>query len=908
MGASTTKAPKLPEATPRREVCPAGQGHDNSARHACFISYNQASEMKLASLLGSHIDGALSVAERPDCKCFVNTTCIPKLAKWKQEIARALHEASVVVLLVSPELVDRLEAADACASYTLREVHWALVDRGIHILPVAIAPGSTRDVVLQRVAAISAVDKRLGRRVCDVLKPLSDIQWVVLDPTSPYDKMMADVAELARLFAKKACEEELARGTAVDRSMAAGAGLEKLKAVRAIVAKQIKVGEGSSSVVYAGIFYGVHVAVKAIKPESAASRVGAFENEAQLLRGLCHQNVLRCLFYLKEPAGAPPERYLVLPLADQGSLERPGHKAGELLAQGRVLVSVLQAAAGGVAYLHSKWIIHRDLKPANILLATSAGGASSPLSAVVADLGIAKGGGGPGTQDTMAAGTPGYVAPECVFEGRASSRSDVYSFGVVLLSVATGRPALIYSEKADRRTMLADDLRGREATPGGMWKPEDAEMMTGLIRIGRRCTLLERRERPTMAEVVAAVGELLLPDGGPSSYFSYPDLVASEDGLRCTDCEFRERDTVNLPCRHAVHCQTCAERLAAERPGGACLVCRTPVQSLERAAEKVRCAWQGKGRPPRIPEAHAADPDAAEALRLAAEAQVKAEVAAVAARVQTAADVAAWRAYVDASCEDRVLFLSSFSDWLRALPPADHEHCEEPEHFDAVVAPDDQPGSLQGAVDAAVAAAADSATCVQLLLTPGVHRGPLRLPAARSVRLFGRGLAVVEVAGAVAGENAVESTTDSAGHVLDRLGLRRGGAESGVAVLASGGSRLRLQCCIVTNMYGAGAGVRDAGTSPVFSRCLFFGGQSHGVMVFNNATPRLLDCVLRGNTRDGCCVYRGGDPVLERCVIEDNKGRGLWIEADSWGLGRADEWTITHTRNNGGGDVVRQPK
>ena len=197
LGPSWTPPPRLPTFLPHRSA-PCPSGHSPTARHAVFISYNQASESGLADRLVVAVDCALAEAGRPDLKCFANTACIPSGMKWKDEIARALREAAVLLLLVSGPLLDKLEQVERGASYTLREVHWALGDAGVPVLPVAIGPGPDHESLVRRASLIQARDPKLGRRVCDVLKPLRSVQWAEVDPDRPQDA--ASLAQTVATF------------------------------------------------------------------------------------------------------------------------------------------------------------------------------------------------------------------------------------------------------------------------------------------------------------------------------------------------------------------------------------------------------------------------------------------------------------------------------------------------------------------------------------------------------------------------------------------------------------------------------------------------------------------------------------------------------------------------------------
>jgi serine/threonine protein kinase len=175
-----------------------------------------------------------------------------------------------------------------------------------------------------------------------------------------------------------------------------------------------------------------YVAIKVLADNWAAESAvrERFLKEARLLRQADSPRIVQVHDIGELPDGRP---YFVMTYADMGSL------AGRVL-DGPLPVPealrVLGEIAEGVAVLHRLGIVHRDLKPSNVLFRALPGGGERLM---VADLGVARSL-ADATSHTIAAGSPGYMAPEQMrLDGAPDERADVHGLGAMAYHLLTGQ-------------------------------------------------------------------------------------------------------------------------------------------------------------------------------------------------------------------------------------------------------------------------------------------------------------------------------------------------------------------------------------------------------------------------------------------------------------------------------------
>ncbi|SPE51681.1 Serine/threonine protein kinase [Verrucomicrobia bacterium] len=169
------------------------------------------------------------------------------------------------------------------------------------------------------------------------------------------------------------------------------------------------------------------VAVKLMRKELESDPVAleGFYREARACASLNHTNIIH-IYAFDESEG---QRYLVMELADHGSLDTRIEKQQRLDELEVLDIGHKIASALGVALKHN--LLHRDIKPANILF-------DNDNEPKLIDFGLARNVEAEPESTTVTEGTPYYVAPEKIKRERETFLSDMYSLGCTLYHALTG--------------------------------------------------------------------------------------------------------------------------------------------------------------------------------------------------------------------------------------------------------------------------------------------------------------------------------------------------------------------------------------------------------------------------------------------------------------------------------------
>ncbi|WP_433828239.1 serine/threonine-protein kinase [Actinoplanes sp. CA-015351] len=250
-----------------------------------------------------------------------------------------------------------------------------------------------------------------------------------------------------------------------------------------------------------------------------------FEQEAQVLRRADSERLVRVHDFGELPDGRP---YQVMTYAAGGTL-------AERLEQGPMPVGAAVRTATDIAQavtvLHESGVLHRDLKPSNVLFDTVRGAER----VLVADLGLAKEI-AQASGFTVAAGTPGYMAPEQRLPGGGlDERADVHAIGAMTYQMLTGRTPALRAPVAPSklrpgipRQLDRVVLRALDADRNRRWESAAAFAAALDISVPKRRRRFARRAGRLLGATlalaaVAATAGATVPDATPPSWVRVTD-------------------------------------------------------------------------------------------------------------------------------------------------------------------------------------------------------------------------------------------------------------------------------------------------------------------------------------------------------------------------------------------------
>jgi serine/threonine-protein kinase len=238
-------------------------------------------------------------------------------------------------------------------------------------------------------------------------------------------------------------------------------------------------------------------AIKLVKPNMAGVTarqaelfVRRFRREANVIAGLQSPHTV----YLYDFGTSQDGRfYYVMELLDGISLQTLGSMFGPQPAS-RV-VSILRQVCRSLEEAHAQGLVHRDLKPSNVMICKV--GVQYDFVKVL-DFGLAKSVSGEDrsrlTVEGVAAGTPGYIAPEVALgEATIDHRADLYALGCVGYFLLTG--SLVFPD-ANPVSMA---LKHVQATPEPPSKRTELPLSVELERVIMQCLEKDPAHRPASA-------------------------------------------------------------------------------------------------------------------------------------------------------------------------------------------------------------------------------------------------------------------------------------------------------------------------------------------------------------------------------------------------------------------------
>ncbi|KAG2264683.1 hypothetical protein Bca52824_071762 [Brassica carinata] len=263
-------------------------------------------------------------------------------------------------------------------------------------------------------------------------------------------------------------------------------------------------GSGGFGSVYKGVMPKTKKEI-AVKRVSNQSRQGLkeFVSEIMTIGRMSHRNLVPLLGYCRRKK----ELLLVYDYMPNGSLDKYLYNIPEeVTLQWKHRSKVIKGVASALFYLHEDWeqvVVHRDIKASNVLLDADHNGR-------LGDFGLARlCGHGTDPLTTHVAGTWGYLAPDHMRTGKATTATDVFCVRGASTRSCSGEWVLLvdwvfgfWSE--------GNILGAKDPNLGTEYDQREVEMV---LKLGLLCSHSNPHARPTMRQVLHYLSrDAVLPD------------------------------------------------------------------------------------------------------------------------------------------------------------------------------------------------------------------------------------------------------------------------------------------------------------------------------------------------------------------------------------------------------------
>ncbi|XP_061355769.1 receptor like protein kinase S.2-like [Gastrolobium bilobum] len=255
-----------------------------------------------------------------------------------------------------------------------------------------------------------------------------------------------------------------------------------------------------------------HVLVKRLGMKTCPALRDRFSNELRNLGRLRHRNLVQLRGWCTEQGEMlVVYDYSTSRILSQQLLHHNNSKIGCSVLQWHHRYNIVKALASAVLYLHEEWeeqVIHRNITSSAVILEPDM---NPRLSCFALAEFLSRNEQGHHTiTDTSKSvrGIFGYMSPEYVESGEATSAADVYSFGVVVLEVVSGQMAVDFRQP---EVLLVKKVHEFEMRKRPLKELADIRLngeynnkeLMRLVRLGIACTRCDPQLRPSMRQIVS---------------------------------------------------------------------------------------------------------------------------------------------------------------------------------------------------------------------------------------------------------------------------------------------------------------------------------------------------------------------------------------------------------------------